>query len=48
MEQSLNNTYQAIALIEQDFFPSESHALSTYEIQIFPLFWNFATVASLK
>ena len=29
------------------FFPSESNALSTLEIQVFPLFWKFATVASL-
>ena len=28
-------------------FPSESNALSTHKIQIFPLFWKFATVASL-
>ena len=28
-------------------FPSESNALSTH-VQIFPLFWKFATVASLK
>ena len=48
MEQSPNNTYQAIVLLEQYFFPSESNALSTYEIQIFPLFWKLATVASLK
>ena len=48
MKQSLNNTYQAITLLEQYFFPSESNALSTHEIQIFPLFWKFATVASLK
>ena len=33
---------------EQYFFPSESNALSTHEIQIFSLFWKFATVASLK
>ena len=26
------------------FFPPESNALSTHEIQIFPLFWKFATV----
>ena len=26
------------------FFPSESNALSTHEIQIFPLFWKFTTV----
>ena len=30
------------------FPPSESNALSTDDIQIFPLFWKFATVASLK
>ena len=30
------------------FFPSESNALSIHGIQIFPLFWKFATVASLK
>ena len=48
MEQSPNNTYQAIALLEQYFFPSKSNALSKHEIQIFPLFWKFATVASLK
>ena len=38
MEQSLNNIYQGIALLEKYFFPSESNALSTQEIQIFPLF----------
>ena len=43
-EQSPNNTYQAIILFEQYFSPSESNALSTHEIQIFPLFWKFATV----
>ena len=48
MEQSPNNTYQAIDLLEQYFFTSESNAGSTHEIQIFPLFWKFATVASLK
>ena len=45
MEQSPNNTYQAIALLEQYSFLSESNALLTYKIQIFPLFWKFATVA---
>ena len=30
------------------FSPSESNSLLTHEIQIFPLFWKFATVASLK
>ena len=30
------------------FSPSESNALSTHKIQIFPLFWKFATVASLE
>ena len=30
------------------YFPWESNALSTHENQIFPLFWKFATVASLK
>ena len=30
------------------FSPSESNALSTHEIQIFPLFKNFVTVALLK
>ena len=29
MEQSPNNTYQAIALLEQYFSPSERNALST-------------------
>ena len=29
-------------------FPSENNASSTHEIQIFLLFWKFATVASLK
>ena len=48
MEQSPNNTYQAIAFLEQYFFPSESNAWSMHVIQIFPLFWKFATVASLK
>ena len=48
MEQSSNNTYQAIALLGQNFFLSESKALSTHEIQIFPLFLKFATVTSLK
>ena len=42
-----NNTYQAIALLEQYFFPSGSNVLSTHEIQIFLLFWKFARVASL-
>ena len=37
MEQSLNNTYQAIALLEQYFFLSESNALSTHKIQIFSI-----------
>ena len=45
---SLNDTYQAIALLEQYFSPSESNALSTHKIQIFPLFWKFTRVASLK
>ena len=44
----LNNTYQAIVLLEQYFFPLESNALSTLKIQIFPLFWKFLSVASLK
>ena len=44
MEQSPNNTYQTIALLEQYFSPSESNALSTHEVQIFPLFWKFVTV----
>ena len=48
MEKSPNNTHQAITLLERYFFPSESIALSTHKIQIFPLFWKFATVASLK
>ena len=48
MEQSPNNTYQAIALLELYFSPSESNVLSTHKIQIFPLFWKFATVDSLK
>ena len=48
MELSPNNTYQAIDLFEQYFFLWESNALSTQEIQIFALFWKFATVASLK
>ena len=30
------------------FFSSESNALSRHKIQIFPLFWKFATVASLE
>ena len=47
-EQSPNNTYQAIALLEQYFSPSESNTLSTHKIQIFSLFWKLATVASLK
>ena len=38
IDQSLNNTYEAIALLEQNFFPLESNALSTHGIQIFPLF----------
>ena len=29
------------------FSPSESNALSTYKIQIFQLFWKFATVTNL-
>ena len=29
------------------FFPSESNALSIHEIQIFPLFWKFATVSKV-
>ena len=41
-------THQAIALLEQYFFPSESNALSTHEIQIFPLFWKISIVASLR
>ena len=44
MEQSPNNNHQIIALLEQYFFPSESNALSTHKIQIFPLFWKFVTV----
>ena len=48
MEQSSNNSYQAIALLEQYFFPLGSNALSTQKIKIFPLFWKFATVALLK
>ena len=48
MEQSPNNTYQALAFLELYFFLSEGNALSTHKIQIFPLFWKFATVASLK
>ena len=37
MEQSPNNTYQAIALLEQYFFPSENNDLSTHKIQIFSI-----------
>ena len=35
MEQNPNNSYQAIDLLEQYFFPSESNTLSTHKIQIF-------------
>ena len=35
MKQSLNNTYQAITLFEQYFFPSESNTLSRHKMQIF-------------
>ena len=38
MEQSTDNTCQAIALLERYFSPLKSNALSTHEIQIFPLF----------
>ena len=48
MEQSPNNTYQAISLFEQYFFPLESNVLSTHEIQIFPWFWKFATIVDLS
>ena len=40
MEQSPNNSYQAIALLEQYFSPSETNALSIHEIQIFHCFEN--------
>ena len=40
MEKSMNNSYQAIILFEQYFFPSESNVLSTHEIQIFHCFEN--------
>ena len=40
MEQSPNNTCQTIALLERYFFPLKRNALSTHEIQIFPLFWK--------
>ena len=46
MKQNLDNTYQAIDLLEQYFFPSETNALWTHKIQIFPLFWKFATVVN--
>ena len=35
------------ALLEQYFFPSESNALLTHEIQIFPLIWKSATVSKV-
>ena len=41
MEQIPNNTYQAIALLEQYFFPSESNALSMHKIPIFFFFFFF-------
>ena len=34
--------------LNSTFSPSESNALSTPKIHIFPLFWKFITVASLK
>ena len=37
MEQSPNNVYQAIVLLEQYSFLSESNVLSTHEIQIFSI-----------
>ena len=40
MEQSPNNTYQAIAFLEQYFFQSESNALSIHEIQFFSIFFK--------
>ena len=40
MEQSPDNTCQAIALVERYFSPLESSASSTCNIQIFPLFWK--------
>ena len=45
---SLNNTYQAIVLLKLYFSPSETNSLSTEEIQIFPLFWKFATIVSFN
>ena len=47
-ELSPNNTYQAIVILEQYLFRSESYALLTLKIQMFSLFWKFATNASLK
>ena len=48
MEQSPNNTYLAIALLEQYLFPWECNALSKHELQIFPLFWKYATVSKVS
>ena len=45
-EQRLTNGYQAIALLDQSFPPSESNALSTHKSQMSPLFWKFETVAN--
>ena len=41
----LKSAYHLLTIF---FFPSENNALSTHEIQIFPLFWKFASVALLK
>ena len=40
MEQSPDNIYEAIALLERYYFPLKNNALSIYEIYIFPLFWK--------
>ena len=39
---------KSLLCLNSIFFWSESNALSTHKIQIFPLFWKFATVTSLK
>ena len=39
---------KSLVCLNSIFSPSETNDLSTHEIQIFPFFWKFATVASLK
>ena len=47
MEQTSDNTCQAVTLLERYFFPLKSNALSTNEIQVFPFFLKITKMVSL-